>query len=176
MRMRLLFLAAVLVFLPAVAGARTVEPGTITGAVAVGPGFKYGSILGGSGGYLLIQARGDYAIDQTLSVVADLMLGNFGFIGTVPLKLRAGGRYRLTGLDLPISPYGQAQLSVGRLFDVIGANLTTFGLFLGVGADYFLTAQLGTGLLVGTDLSRAFSDRSAFIGTFEITVYASYAF
>jgi hypothetical protein len=171
--MRLLLLTALVCALPAVAGARTVEPGKITASVAVGPGFQWGSILGGSGIWLVLQGRGEYAVDEKLGVVADLQLG---LSDTVPVRFRAGGRYRLTGLELPVSPYGQAQLSIGRLYDVIGADLTVWGLFAGIGADYFLTAQLGTGALIGMDFGRTTGDRPAFYGTVEITVYASYTF
>ncbi|MBI5510103.1 MAG: hypothetical protein HY903_15205 [Deltaproteobacteria bacterium] len=158
---------------PTTAWGLTVEPGSIIGSAALGPGFRLGSALGASGAYLLVNAQGEYAFDKSLSAVAGL---NLGVSGSVPLRLRAGARYRLADLDLPVSPFAQAQLSFGRIWDVIGANLTTLGAYLGAGADYFLTAKLSVGGQVGVDLSTTMGQRPAFLGMVEIVAFGSYVF
>lgn len=168
---RLLMLAVVLL-LPGAARARTVEPGTIWATAALGPGFRLGSALGAADGNLLVMAQGEYAISSALSAVAEL---NLGIARTLPLRFRPGARYRLTGLALPLSPYAQAQLSVGELFDVLGANLTYIGARLGAGADYFLTGDLSAGASLGVDLGSTVGERSAFYGSFEVMIYASMA-
>jgi hypothetical protein len=170
---RLLIIA--LLALPTSATARNVEPGSVWVGAELGPAFKLGTPLGGSGGYLMLGARGEYAFSKQLGVVADLQLGNLGFIGTSPLRFRAGARYRLTDLGLPVAPYGEVKLDIGRLSDVIGANLTIWGVHVAAGADYFLTAKLAVGGHAGVDLGSTISDRSAFYGTFEIMATVSYA-
>lgn len=172
--MRRLLVIATLA-LPIPAAARNVEPGSVWVGAQLGPAFKLGTRLGGSGGYLMLGASGEYSFSKQLGVAADLQLGNFGFIGTSPFRLRAGGRYRLTDLGLPVAPYGEVKMSLGRLSDVIGANLTIWGVHLAAGADYFLTAELAVGGHVGIDLGSTISDRSAFYGTFEVMATASYA-
>jgi hypothetical protein len=86
-----------------------------------------------------------------------------------------GARHRLADLGLPVSPWGQAQLSFGTLFDVIGADLATLGVNLAAGADYFLTANLSIGGQVGVDFASTLGPRPAFYGTFEFLAVASYA-
>ena len=140
MRAVFLALALALVLLPSLARARTVEPGSVMGSAMLGPGFRLGSELGASNVYLLVNAQGEYAFTKSLSAVGGLMLG---LSGSVPLRFRAGARYRLADLDLPVSPYGQVQLSVGRVWDVIGANLTTIGVYFAGGADYHLQSSAG---------------------------------
>ncbi len=172
--MRAASLAALLALLPGYAAARNVEPGEMWLNGGAGLSLKLGGALGGSSAHFALAAGGEYTFSKSLGAAAHL---NVGLAGTIPLRLRAGVRYRLADLGLPVSPYGQAQLSVGRLYDVIGANLTTAGIFLGAGADYFLTAQLGLGALLGVDLSRTFVDepgRPVFFGTFEFLATVSY--
>jgi hypothetical protein len=155
------------------AKARNVEPGKLVVTGAVGPSFRMGSRLGGSRGNLTLDAGGEYTFSKKLSAVGDLALG---LAGTIPLKLRAGARYRITDLNLPVSPYGQAQLSFGRLYDVIGANMNFFGVRLAGGADYFLTAKLGFGALLGMELTSTLAETKAFYGSFDVLAYASYTF
>ena len=103
---------------------------------------------------------------------------SFGLAGSQPLKLRAGGRYRLTGLvgDLPVSPYVLAQISAGRLFDVLGANLTTIGVRAGGGADYFLTANFAVGALAGWELARTTGERPTSYSQIEVLATGSMTF
>ena len=171
--MRAAFLALALVVLPSLAQARTVEPGSLMASAAIGPGFRLGSALGASTAYFLTDVQGEYAFTKELSVVGGLQLG---LSASKPLRVRLGGRYRFTNLDLPVSPYGLVQLSFGRLWNVIGADLTTVGAFVGGGADYFLTAKLALGGQLGFDLSSTLSSRNAFYGMFEMLVTATYVF
>ncbi len=171
--MRTSLVAVVLLLAPALVQARTVEPGTWSGSAGIGPGILMGSALGASGAYLELNVQGEYAFTKAVSAVGGL---DFGISGSVPLRLRLGGRYRLTDLDLPVSPYGQVQLSFGRVWDVIGANLNTLGCYVGVGADYFLTAKLGVGGQLGMDLSSTLGERPAFYGIVEVLAYATYVF
>ncbi len=171
--MRSLLFGIALVCIASPASARNVEAGELWVTGGPGAGFKMGSPLGGSAGYLMLMAQGEYTLSSSLGIVAGL---NYGLAGTMPLRLRAGGRYRIADLDLPVVPWAQAQLSVGRLFDVIGANLTTLGVHLGGGADYFLTASLAVGGMIGVELSSTLGERPAFYGTFEIMALASWSF
>ncbi len=172
--MRSILALLTLCLLPAgPAKARNVEAGKLTAIGALGPSFRLGSRLGGSRGNLTFMGGGEYTFTKSLSVIGDV---GFGLAGTIPLKLHLGGRYRLADLDLPISPYGQAQLAVGRLYDVIGANLTFFGVRLGAGADYFLTAQFGVGAQVGWENAGTLGDASAFYGTIDVLAYGTYTF
>ena len=168
---RVLLIGAILAT-SAVAGARTVEPGTMTVAGAVGPGFRMGSRLGGSRAYLLLGGQVEYAGTSTLTSIADFSLG---LADTIPVRLRAGARYRLAGTEGPFAPYLQGQIVVGRLWDVIGANLWVLGVRGAAGADYFLSARLGVGAVVGVDVGRTLVSPSAFYNTFDVIAYASYA-
>lgn len=157
----------------ATAFARTVEPGSISVGGGIGPSIRLGSQLDAGGAYLLLRGHGEYAFSTELSGVADLSLG---VGGTVPLRVHLGGRYRLTQLELPVSPYAQVQLSLGRLYDVLGADLTYVGGRVAAGADYFLTKELGVGALVGVDLGSTTGERPAFYGLVDIVAYATYTF
>jgi hypothetical protein len=170
-----LLVAVTLALAPAVGLARTVEPGSIWATGAIGPGFRAGSRLGGSGTYLMLNAQGEYALSSELGLNGEL---SFGLAGSQPLKLRLGGRYRLNGLvgDMPISPYVLGQLSVGKLYDVLGANLTTIGLRAGGGADYFLTADLSVGAMLGWELARTTGERGTTYSQVELLVTASMLF
>jgi len=59
---------------------------------------------------------------------------------------------------------------------VIGANLNTIGVAVSAGADYFLTANLAVGGMLGLDLSTTLGERPAFYGTFEVLAVASWSF
>jgi hypothetical protein len=160
------------VLLPASTMARNIDPGSMWLTGGLGGGAKTASPLGGSGGHFLILAQGEYAINKTFGLVGGV---GVGLADTQPLRARMGARYRLADLGLPVSPWGQAQLSFGALFDVIGANLATVGVNLATGADYFLTASLSIGGQMGVDLASTLGPRPAFYGTVEILAVASYA-
>jgi hypothetical protein len=170
--MRTHLLALVVVLLPASALARNLEPGSLWVSGGVGGGVKMASPHGGSGGHFLLLGQGEYAINKTFGIVGGV---GFGMASTKPLKARVGVRYRLSDLGLPVSPWGQAQLSVGGLFNVIGADLFTIGVNVAGGADYFLTADLSVGGQIGVDLSSTLGARPAFYGTFEFLAVVSYA-
>ena len=151
--MRLGFVALLCSWLFATgAHARNIEPGSSWLSGGLGAGFKAGSNLGGSAGYFLLTGQYEYVLRTQWSVVGDATLGNLGLWGTNPLRLRAGARYRLADLQLPVSPYAQLQLSWGRLFNALGATLTTWGGRLAIGADYFLTATLLVGAQIGYEV------------------------
>ena len=170
--MRTQLLALVVVLLPAAALARNLEPGSIWVTGGVGGGVKMASPVGGSGGHFLILGQGEYAFNKTFGLVGGVGLG---VASTKALRARIGARYRLADLGLPVSPWGQAQLSVGGLFNVIGADLATLGVNVAAGADYFLTADLSVGGQLGLDLSSTLGARPTFYGTFELMAFVSYA-
>lgn len=154
------------------AQARTVDPGSIWVGGGIGPGIKMPSELGGSSGYFLLDAFGEYAVDSNLSGVLGL---NLGLADTKPLRLRVGGRYRLTDLNMAFSPYLLTQLSWAKVFDVLGANLQYIGIRAGVGTDYFLTRTLAAGVMLGMDIGMTISERPAFYGTWEILLTTAYS-
>jgi hypothetical protein len=152
---------------------RTVEPGAVSVAGFLGPDLRLGSDLSAGRTYLLFAGQGEYDVTSQLGVVADLSLG----LGSIKaLRFHVGGRYRLTQLDLPLSPYAQLQLSVGKLYGVLGADLRFLGVRAGVGADYFLTRNFGAGAMLAADLGSTTGERPAFFGTIDVLVYASYTF
>ncbi len=159
---------------PQFSHARTAEPGDISVGGQLGLGSRMSSKLGAGGyePYLMLGGTGEYAIDMNLAAAGELSLA----LGrSIPIRLRAGAKYRLTGLELPISPYGLGQLSVGRIYDVLGADLTLWGIRLGVGADYFLTKKFSAGVLLAIDLGSSLGTRPAMYGTFEVLFGATYA-
>lgn len=149
------------------------EPGTLTVSGGIGPSIRLGSLLDAGGGYFVLQGQGEYSFSTQLSAVGDL---SFGLGSSLPLRFHAGARYRITNLDLPVSPYAQLQLSLGKLFNVLGANLTYVGARLGGGADYFLTKNIGVGGLLALDMGSTTGIRPAFFGVVDILIYASYTF
>ena len=155
------------------ASARSLEPGTVLVSGQIGPAFRLGSALGASDVYATLGVGGEYVFDANASAVADL---NLSLAGTVPLRLHLGGRYRFDGLGLPVAPYAQAQLSLGKLFDVLGADLALVGARLAIGADYYLTSELGAGVLLGSELTTTRGERPAFFGVVDVLLYASYVF
>ena len=172
MRISTIIASCVLLVTPP-ALARTVEPGSFSVGGGIGPSIRLGSTLDAGRAYFLLRGQGEYAFTSQLSAVADLSLG----IGSaVPLRLHLGGRYRFTNLDLPVSPYAQLQLSLGRLYNVLGANLGYVGARAGGGADYFLTKNLGVGGLLALDLGSTTGARPAFFGVVDIALYATYTF
>jgi hypothetical protein len=147
-----------------VASARTMEPGNIVVGGGVGPSFKTGSELGMSSGYLMLNGLGEYVFTPEISGVASVAAG---LAGTIPLRVRLGGRYRIIGGQLPLSPYVQLEASVSRLYDVLGTNLTSYGLRAGGGADYFLSANWMVGILGAWALARTTGERPASYSTID---------
>ena len=158
---------------PRSAKAVAFEPNTWHAQAAIGPSIRLGNLLGGSRAYGTVAVQGEYIISEWLTGVGDVTLG---FAGTVPLRFHVGSRLRWPGLNLPISPWVQAQFTAGRVFDVLGANLTVLGGRLALGSDYFFTAQLSGGMLLGFDLMSTLGQRPAFYGVVDILFGASYAF
>ena len=150
-----------------------VEADTLNLGATIGPSFKIGSTLGGSSAYGTIGITGDYALDSQWSAVGDVTVG---LSGTVPLRLHLGARWRKANLDLPLSPYLRVDYTVARIYNVLGADLTAMGGRLGAGVDYFVTAAITAGLLVGVDLMGTFGDRPAFTGLVDVLLYATYRF
>lgn len=165
--------AVVLGSIASPARARTVEPGTVSATVNLGPGVRLGSRLGGSESYLLLSSEIDYAVSKAVSVVGDI---TFGVAATNPLRFSAGPRVRLTGLDSLWSPYVAVQASVGRLFGVINTDLMFMGGRAFVGTDYFLTGQIAAGAFTGVTLATTLSDRPSFYGIWELFFYGRYWF
>lgn len=171
---KLLLLAAVSLGISAApADARVVEPGTVWVSSGVGTGVPLQTNLGVTPVYGGLTVGSEYAFTSSLS--ADLELG-LGVARMFPVRARAGGRYRFTGLGLPLSPYVQAQLSGGGLLNVLGANVPYVGGRAAVGVDYFITAHLATGLRTGLELGSSLGARPAFYSDIGFVAYLSYAF
>jgi hypothetical protein len=166
-------IASIAVLVTTPAWGRTVEPGSFSVAGFLGPDLRVGSGLNAGRTYLLFAGQAEYDLTSQAGVVADLSVG---WGSSTPVRFHLGGRYRLTQLDLPVSPYAQLQLSYGKLYGVLGADLRYIGARAGVGADYFLTRNFGAGVMLATDLGSTTGDRPAFYGTIDILVYASYTF
>ena len=155
------------------AQARTMEAGSLWMNSSFGSGVKLGSRVGGSNGFLMLNAGTEYLLSPELSVIADI---DVGVAGTIPLRLHAGARYRLTGLGSPLSPFAQLQLTAGRVYNALGADLGLFGIRAGLGADYFITSRLAGGLVTHLDLNTTLAETRAFYGVWELLATASYAF
>ncbi len=155
------------------ASARNVEADALNIGATIGPSFKIGTTLGGSSAYGTLGITGDYALDSAWSLAGDVTVG---LANTVPLRLHLGTRWRKGNLDLPLSPYLRVDCTLARLYDVLGADLTAMGGRLGAGVDYFVTASITAGLLVGVDLLGTFGDRPAFTGLVDLLLYATYSF
>jgi len=168
MRSIALILGLVLV-IPCAAQARNVEPGATWGRLGFGPAIKLGSVAV-SGSYVLISPELEYAFSKRFGATFGLSVG---VADVVPARLRIGGKLRMVDLELPLSPYAQASLSVGGFFGN-GGRRGYIGVTPGVGIDYFLTQTLLAGLSLSTDLGTTFSGE--FLGLFEVLFYAAYRF
>lgn len=171
--MRTTLLALFVVSVATTARARTVEPGATSAGVAFGPGFKLGSPLGGSGAFLMLNGHGEYALSSSLGLTGE---ASVGLANSRSTRLRVGARYRLTQLDLPLSPYAFGQGMVGRLYDVLGTSLNVWGVRAGVGADYFLTASWAAGASIGWELQRTTGVRPVTFSGLELLAGATYFF
>lgn len=164
--------AASLTFLPTGAHARNVEPGAVSLSAQLGPSVRLDDALSGARTYALIAGQLDYAFDKTLSLLADAGVG----LGSgTPVRLHLGGRVRLSDLGVPITPFIQGQLGVGWLFDVLGADLTYFGIRVGTGADYMFTERWGVGFVLALDLGGTTAQRAAFFGTVDALASVTYS-
>jgi hypothetical protein len=166
----LLLCAAVFISAMPRAHALRLKPGSFVLQSGMGPGFKLGSTVGGSPGYVMLNVGGEYAVSSAWTAIVDTSLG---LADTVPVRVRTGGRFRLTGLGVPFLPYAQVQSSFGRLYGVLGADLWVAGGRVGIGTDYFLTKDYAVGALASADLGRTLGARPAFYGSFEFFIYAA---
>ncbi|MEM6733968.1 MAG: hypothetical protein AAF658_20565 [Myxococcota bacterium] len=158
---------------PGDALARTLEPGKPIVSGEFGPSFLFDSRLGGSSAYLMVGANLEYPFDKSLSAVGNVA---FGLAGSQQLKLRGGARYHITGLDLPVAPYGEGHLVLGQLFDILGTDLGFYGIRAGVGADYFLTGELIAGLKLGYEITRSSGPNPVWFTQLELIATASFVF
>lgn len=159
--------------LPSASYARNVEAGKVIGFATVGPSFRAGSDLGGSGTFLLLGGGIDYPLDKFLALTGSFHLG---LAGSQQTKLRGGARYRIVGLDLPVLPYIAGEVVLGRFYDVIGANLNFWGLRGSAGADYFLTAKFLAGFEMGWELTRTTGVRPTTFSQIDAVVRAGMVF
>lgn len=154
------------------AAARTIEAGSTWIGAGLGGGLRLGSRLEG-GDTLATRVQGEYATSRSVSAVGDV---SYGLGSASPLRFHVGGRYRLTGLGLPVSPYAQLDLTLGVLLGSLGANPFLVGGRLGGGADYFLTANVAVGVFTGFDVTTTVTSPSAWYATFDTLLYAAYSF
>ena len=166
-------LALLLATLPRSAQARSVEPGAITLGLLGGPSFSLGRSLGASAAYGSVGAQAEYHFDAIVGAVFDLV-GSFG--SNVDLRLHIGPRWRLARTALPLLPYAQIQFAMGRLYNVLGADLQFLGGRLAVGADYAVTHAFTLGLQGAADVGSTAGERPAFYGVAEAFVTASWMF
>jgi len=70
----------------------------------------------------------------------------------------------------------QLEVSAGRLYDVLGTNLTSVGLRAGAGADYFLSANWMVGVLGALELARTTGERPANYSTIDLLLTFGHVF
>lgn len=154
------------------AAARTMVPGAVWLGGEVGSRWHLLTPLGGAKDQTTLAATFEYAWTSALSSTADLTLGA---ASTLVLGGQIGARYRLTGLQMALSPFFDAGVSATRLFDVIGANLTTAGLQIACGTDYFFTARFLLRARLGWETATTFGVRPAPLQVLTIRLGAAYA-
>ena len=169
----LFFSALLFLGLSAPIQAKTVPPGGTWGTAGLGFGAKLESPIGGSDYFLMLLGGVEHSINSNFSVVGDI---EWGLAGTIPFRMHAGVRIRITGLKLPLSPWLQTQLTAGVLFDALGADLGLIGIRPGLGADYFITSKLSTSVVINLDIDRTLGERPAFYGQWEFLLAANYLF
>lgn len=167
------FVGAICVLVANPLAARTLEAGHPIAFVGLGPSRLIDSRLGGSDAFLMLDAGLEYPFDKNWSAVGEAL---FGLASTRQVKLRGGARYHLSDLNLPVTPYAEGQVVAGRLFDVLGADLSLWGVRAGVGADYFFTAKLLAGLKAGYEIARTTGPNGRTFGQFEWLLTADYVF
>jgi hypothetical protein len=166
-----LCLGASLVVRPA--QAHTTEPGSTNLGVLLGPSLSLGSALGASTAYGSVGGQAEYTFDSVISAVFDLV-GSFG--SNIDLRLHVGPRWRLPHGGLPLVPYLQLQFVMGRLFDVVNADLQFLGGRAAIGLEYYITHTFNLGAQLGVDLGSSAGERPAFYGVAEGLLTASWGF
>lgn len=172
-RQSLLLIALIVGLTSSTASAITVPAGGTWINGGFGLGSKLDSQVGGSDFFLMLNAGVEHSLNSNFSVVGDI---DWGLAGTVPLRLHAGARLRITGLKLPLSPWFQAQLSTGMLFNALGATLPLVGVRPGIGTDYFVTSKLSASAALHFELNSTLGERPAFYGQWEFLLMANYLF
>jgi hypothetical protein len=164
---------SVVSLLPCAALARSVEPGATSLALLAGPSFSLGRTLGTSPAYGSLGIQAEYTFDATSSAVI-AVLGSFG--RNQNLRLHLGPRFRLAQRAVPLVPFVQAQVALGRLFNVLGADLQFIGGRLGAGVEYYLLQDFNISLMAGLDLGSTAGVRPAFYGAVDVLLGAAWNF
>ena len=164
-------LFATLVLAPSMASARTNEPGAFLVGPVIGPTFKLPTLLGGAPAYFTLGGQAEYALDSHLSLLGDFTAG---FASTFPLRFHGGIRLRPFDTGTALSPYASAQLGLGGLVNVIGANLFWIGGRIALGSDFFFTGTMAAGGMVAADLGTTTGSRPAFYGAIDVLLYVTF--
>ena len=94
----------------------------------------------------------EYALDGPLNVVGSFAPGFAD--GFIDARVGGGGKYRFTELEMPLVPYGEAQvimaLGIPTRYQQEHINL---GLRTALGVDYFVMRQLAVGLELGWEVT-----------------------
>ncbi len=94
----------------------------------------------------------EYALDGPWNVVGSFAPGFAD--GFIDARIGGGGKYRFNELEMPLVPYGEAQLvmalGIPTRYQQEHINL---GLRTAVGVDYFVMRQLAVGLELGWEAS-----------------------
>ena len=123
------------------ASARTMDAGSIWLSGGVGPGLELQADPSELSKALILSGQIEYPFIENWSALGELGVG----IGSShPAEVRIGARYRVTGLSLPVSPYMQGQLILGKLLGFSSNQLTWGGRGL-IGLDFFLTKDVALG-------------------------------
>ncbi len=145
--------------------ARSALAGSSTLGVLAGPSFSLGKALGTSTAYGSLGLQAEYIFDPAISAAIDV-IGSWGT--DIDVRLHAGPRLRLAGNGGPFVPFVQAQVVLGRLFSVLGANLQFYGGRVGAGAEYYVLKDVALAAQVAADLGSTAGERPAFFGVTEL--------
>ena len=131
----------ILMGVSSLASARTMNPGDIWLSGGVGPGLELQADPSDLSKALILSGQVEYPFIEHWSAIGELCVG----IGSShPMETRMGARYRLTNLSLPLSPYMQGQVLLGRLLGH-SSNYFSWGGRGLIGLDFFLTRNLAVG-------------------------------
>ncbi len=155
------------------AAARSVEAGSAAVGILAGPSFALQSALGTASAFGSLGLQAEYIFDPVISALFDLT-GSFST--TTDLRLHIGPRWRLPHTGLPLVPFVQAQVALGRLFGVVGADLQFIGGRVGLGAEYYLLQDLSIGALAACDVGSTAGERPAFYGVAELLFNVAWTF
>ena len=134
-------LALVLIGLSHPASARSMDAGSIWLSGGLGPGLELQADPSDLSKALILSGQVEYPFIEHWSALGELGVG----IGAShPIEARIGARYRVTGLSIPVSPYMQGQILLGRLLGYSSNHLTWGGRGL-IGLDFFLTKDIALG-------------------------------